>query len=77
VYLRCVYFCLSACLVTPSIVPLLPASNKLLGDLFCVAGAALYAASNVAEEYVVKGGDKVVYLAFIGLFGSLFSGVQL
>jgi drug/metabolite transporter (DMT)-like permease len=42
----------------------------VVGDLLCLAGAFLYAVSNVGQEGVVKQYDRVEFLAMIGLFGS-------
>lgn len=53
------------------------ASNPTLGDGLCFIGAALYAISNVAEEYAVKNHSKTEFLAFVGLFGAVISGVQM
>ena len=51
-------------------------SNPLLGDLLCVASTFLYAISNISEEFLVKEHDRIEYLGFIGIFGSLISGLQ-
>lgn len=48
-----------------------------LGDVLVLFGSMLYAASNVAEEYFVKNGDRAHYLGMLGLFGSVISVVQL
>ena len=53
-----------------------PAPNPPLGDGLCVVGAVLYAFSNVAEEFAVKRFSKVEFLAMLGLFGALVSGIQ-
>ena len=52
-------------------------SNPLLGDLLCLAGALLYAVSNVAQEFLVKNHGVVEYLGLIGVTGSIASGIQL
>ncbi|XP_074657554.1 solute carrier family 35 member F2-like [Tubulanus polymorphus] len=52
------------------------ASNMVLGDLLCLGGALLYGISNVGEEFVVKSFNQVEFLAFIGFFGSIISGIQ-
>uniref|UniRef100_A0AC34GJJ2 Uncharacterized protein n=1 Tax=Panagrolaimus sp. ES5 TaxID=591445 RepID=A0AC34GJJ2_9BILA len=52
-------------------------SNPLLGDLLCVASTFLYAISNISEEFLVKEHDRIEYLGFIGIFGSIISGLQL
>lgn len=53
------------------------ASNQLVGDALCLAGALLYGVSNVAQEAVVKNFNRVEFLGMIGLFGSMVNGVQL
>jgi len=55
----------------------LEAANKVLGDLLCLAGAVLYGVSNVCQEYLVCRFGSLQYLAAIGLFGSIVSGIQL
>uniref|UniRef100_A0A7E4V2L6 EamA domain-containing protein n=1 Tax=Panagrellus redivivus TaxID=6233 RepID=A0A7E4V2L6_PANRE len=51
-------------------------SNPLLGDLLCVLSTFFYAISNVSQEFLIKEFDRYEYLGFIGLFGSLISGLQ-
>lgn len=53
------------------------AGNSLLGDAYCLMGAALYAVSNVCQEALVKTHDRFEFLGFLGVFGTLFSAVQL
>jgi len=53
------------------------ATNKVLGDVLCLAGALLYGVSNVCQEYLVFRFGSLQYLAAIGLFGSIVSGIQL
>ena len=53
------------------------AVNKLLGDMLCLAGAVLYGISNVCQEYLVCRFGSLQYLAAVGLFGSVVSGIQL
>ncbi|XP_064082131.1 solute carrier family 35 member F2-like isoform X3 [Macrobrachium nipponense] len=55
----------------------IPGAERLLGDMLCLGGAALYGISNVAQEYVVKTYDSVEFLGMMGLFGSLINGIQL
>jgi solute carrier family 35, member F1/2 len=50
--------------------------SPLLGDILCLAGSALYAATNVAQEVLIKRFDRVEYLGMLGLFGALFGGAQ-
>lgn len=51
--------------------------NPLLGDILCLSSTFLYAISNISEEFLVKEHDRIEYLGFIGIFGSLISGLQL
>lgn len=53
------------------------APNRLLGDMLCLAGAALYGVSNVAQEASVKLCGTVEFLGVLGLFGSVVNGIQL
>ncbi|KAF2077602.1 hypothetical protein CYY_001065 [Polysphondylium violaceum] len=52
-------------------------SNPILGDFLCLISSVLYSISNVGQEATVKKYDRITYLAMIGLYGSIFSGVQL
>ena len=47
-----------------------------LGDLLALCGAALYAATNVSEEAVVRADGRAVYFANVGLYGALLSVAQ-
>lgn len=76
----------AACMVGISLIILADAQSgrgaqggqdRLLGDLLCLAGALLYGAANVAEEFLVKQYDRAEYLGLVGLFGCVISGVQL
>ncbi|XP_062341997.1 solute carrier family 35 member F2-like isoform X1 [Osmerus eperlanus] len=49
----------------------------LLGDGLVLVSAALYAVSNVCQEYTVKNLGRVEFLGMMGLFGTAISGVQL
>lgn len=49
----------------------------LLGDGLVLISAALYAVSNVCQEYIVKNLTRVEFLGMMGLFGTLISGVQM
>lgn len=51
--------------------------DVLLGDGLVLLSAALYAVSNVCQEYTVKNLSRVEFLGMMGLFGTLISGVQL
>ncbi|KAI7728001.1 hypothetical protein M8C21_006068 [Ambrosia artemisiifolia] len=52
-------------------------SNPIKGDFLVVAGATLYAVSNVSEEFFVKTADRIELMAMLGLFGAIFSGIQM
>ncbi|XP_078258609.1 solute carrier family 35 member F2-like isoform X2 [Rhinoraja longicauda] len=51
--------------------------NKLLGDLLVLGGAILYGISNVSEEFIVKNFSREEFLGMLGLFATIFSGIQL
>lgn len=53
-----------------------PQQGRWIGDLLCVAGACLYAVSNVAQELVVRSASRFTFLEGVGLAGSLVSVVQ-
>lgn len=49
-------------------------SNKILGDILCIVGSLLYAASNVGAEKFVKKFDQIEYeLGSLSLFNSKVS----
>ena len=52
-------------------------SAPFFGDLLCLLGSGLYAASNVLQEYLVKYHDRDEYLGFIGICGSGISLIQI
>ncbi|XP_060747661.1 solute carrier family 35 member F2 [Tachysurus vachellii] len=52
-------------------------SDVLLGDGLVLISAALYAVSNMCQEYTVKNLTRVEFLGMMGLFGTLISGVQM
>ncbi|XP_061104599.1 solute carrier family 35 member F2-like isoform X1 [Conger conger] len=52
-------------------------SSVLLGDGLVLISAALYAVSNVCQEYTVKNLSRIEFLGMVGLFGTLISGIQL
>lgn len=52
-------------------------SHVLLGDGLVLVSAALYAVSNVCQEYTVKNLSRVEYIGMMGLFGTLISAVQM
>eukprot|EP01133_Synstelium_polycarpum_P001366 gene1366-1569_t len=51
--------------------------NPLVGDIMVLASSFLYAVSNVGQEYTVKKYDRISYLALLGIFGTVISGIQL
>lgn len=51
--------------------------NPLKGNLLVIAGATLYAVSNVTEEYFVKKSNRVEVMAMLGVFGAIISGIQI
>uniref|UniRef100_A0A0D3H8U2 EamA domain-containing protein n=1 Tax=Oryza barthii TaxID=65489 RepID=A0A0D3H8U2_9ORYZ len=51
--------------------------NPLKGDLFVIAGAMLYAVSNVTEEYFVKKSSRIEVMAMLGVFGAVISAAYL
>ncbi|KAG4984765.1 hypothetical protein JHK87_029514 [Glycine soja] len=52
-------------------------SNPSIGDILVIAGATLYAVSNVSEEFLVKNADRVELMAMLGLFGGIISAIQM
>ena len=48
-----------------------------LGDALSLAGAVLYAVSNVGQEFLVKKHSVVEFLALLGVFASIISAVQM
>ncbi|CDP19272.1 unnamed protein product [Coffea canephora] len=52
-------------------------SNPIKGDILIIAGATLYAVSNVSEEFLVKSADRVELMAFLGFFGAIVSACQI
>ncbi|KAJ7979071.1 Solute carrier family 35 member F1 [Quillaja saponaria] len=52
-------------------------SNPRTGDLLVIAGATLYAISNVSEEFLVKNADRVELMSILGLFGAIISAIQI
>lgn len=53
------------------------AANILMGDCLVLISAALYAVSNVCQEYTVKNLSRVEFLGMVGLFGTIISSVQM
>ncbi|XP_062107754.1 uncharacterized protein LOC133818737 [Humulus lupulus] len=51
-------------------------SNPRKGDVLVVAGATLYAVSNVSEEFLVKTADRIELMSMLGLFGAIISAIQ-
>ncbi|KAJ3677953.1 hypothetical protein LUZ60_001756 [Juncus effusus] len=52
-------------------------NKPLLGDVLVIAGTLCYAISNVGEEFCVKHEDQVEVVAMLGMFGVLFSAIQI
>ncbi|XAR71127.1 hypothetical protein NMG60_11028247 [Bertholletia excelsa] len=52
-------------------------SNPFKGDMLVIAGATLYAISNVSEEFLVKSADQVELMAMLGTFGAIISACQI
>ncbi|CAL9108182.1 unnamed protein product [Musa textilis] len=51
--------------------------NPIKGDILVIAGATLYAVSNVGEEFIVKEGDRIELMATLGIFGAVVSAIQI
>ncbi len=51
-----------------------PAALK--GDLLCIGGSILYAASNVLQEHLVKSHDNEVFMGWMGSFAAIISFIQ-
>lgn len=47
--------------------------NALLGDIFCLVGAMLYACSNVVQETLVKFHSRDQFLGSLGIFGTFIA----
>ncbi|XP_050214278.1 uncharacterized protein LOC126665502 [Mercurialis annua] len=52
-------------------------SKPFVGDAFVIAGATLYAVSNVSEEFLVKNADMVELMSLLGFFGAIVSAIQI
>ncbi|XP_010413715.1 PREDICTED: solute carrier family 35 member F1-like isoform X5 [Camelina sativa] len=52
-------------------------SNPVKGDLLVLAGTTLSAACNVSEEFLVNNTDMIEVLAFLGIFGTIVTAVQI
>ncbi|GKE46478.1 solute carrier family 35 member F1-like protein [Tanacetum coccineum] len=48
-------------------------SSPIKGDFLVLAGATLYAVSNVSEEFFVNTADRIELMAMLGLFGAIIS----
>ncbi|XP_039838117.1 solute carrier family 35 member F2-like isoform X3 [Panicum virgatum] len=56
----------------------LDASKRpLLGDVLIIAATFCFAFSNVGEEYCVKKKDRIEFIAMLGIFGVLVTGIQI
>ncbi|XP_015581700.1 solute carrier family 35 member F1 isoform X1 [Ricinus communis] len=52
-------------------------SNPRKGDALVIAGATLYAVSNVSEEFLVKNADRIELMSLLGFFGAIVSAIQI
>ncbi|XP_023639267.1 solute carrier family 35 member F1 isoform X1 [Capsella rubella] len=52
-------------------------NNPVKGDFLVIAGATLYAISNVSQEFLVKNADRVELMSFLGLFGAIIGAIQI
>nr|GEW26331.1 solute carrier family 35 member F1-like [Tanacetum cinerariifolium] len=52
-------------------------SSPIKGDFLVLAGATLYAVSNVSEEFFVHTADRIELMAMLGLFGAIISAMFL
>ncbi|KAB5527618.1 hypothetical protein DKX38_021465 [Salix brachista] len=52
-------------------------SSPHKGDALVIAGATLYAISNVSEEFLVKNADRVELMSLLGFFGAIISAIQI
>lgn len=50
--------------------------NPVLGDILCLCGAILYAASNILQEFLVKFHNREEYLGKLGIFGIIIAFIQ-
>ncbi|BAS94270.1 uncharacterized protein [Oryza sativa Japonica Group] len=51
--------------------------RPLLGDALIIVATFCFAFSNVGEEYCVKNKDRIEFVAMLGIFGMLVTGIQL
>ncbi|KAJ4828037.1 hypothetical protein Tsubulata_045675 [Turnera subulata] len=51
--------------------------NPRKGDALVIAGATLYAISNVSEEFLVKNADRIELMSLLGFFGAIISAIQI
>jgi solute carrier family 35 protein F1/2 len=52
------------------------AKNALLGDVLVLVGATLYAVSNTGQEHMVSYRPRAEFMGMIGVFGTVFGGIQ-
>nr|XP_043611006.1 solute carrier family 35 member F1-like isoform X2 [Erigeron canadensis] len=52
-------------------------SNPLLGDTLVIGATIFYALSNVGQEYCIKKNSLTELLSMLGLFGILFSAIEI
>jgi solute carrier family 35 protein F1/2 len=51
--------------------------RPLLGDVLIIVATFCFAFSNVGEEYCVKKKDRIEFIAMLGIFGVLVTGIQI
>ncbi|KAJ5069974.1 anthocyanin-related membrane protein [Anaeramoeba ignava] len=49
--------------------------NPIIGTIYCLISAFLYAISNVLQEYIVKKHGSLEFLGMIGISGSIFCSI--
>ncbi|KAF9974102.1 hypothetical protein BGZ73_002632 [Actinomortierella ambigua] len=54
-----------------------PGIDYVKGDLFCLAGATLYAVSNVYQEFLVRQAPMYEVVGQMGMWATVLNGVQL
>ncbi|XP_024012851.1 solute carrier family 35 member F1 isoform X2 [Eutrema salsugineum] len=52
-------------------------SHPVKGDFLVIAGATLYAVTNVSQEFLVKNADRLELMSFTGLFGAIICAIQI
>lgn len=52
-------------------------TQRLIGDLMCLSGIALFSVVDVTQEFLVKGHSIVEYIGLLGLSASFVSVIQM